>query len=392
MLKLELYNKLIISTVVGTVALLSVGCQGGEASASASTPTVAKVKLDIDGGVSYPDKNGIIAGVYHVNEQSKGMKINNGRVPNAAEIDAWNTDLQPVTKLHPEGVGIPEGSGSVSDGEDLYEAKCVMCHGDFGSGGGGYPALSKGNAYDLQKTLTNNRWKDPEADGPIREFGSYWPQVTTLWWYIRDGMPHPFTDSLTVNETYALVAYVLNINEMKIDGVLVDDDYVLDRAKFLKIVMPNVNGFEPNVAGPNALAHVRAYYDNAKNFGGQNLNQGAVHCMKNCQKATAKTKYIQNGGIQGFTPKLTAVWDLPKQKAVALDVKKVYSNNCAMCHSSYLSPGSAEWATYTKKGMDKVYANGIKGTEGGMPAKGGTTLSDADFKTMVDYLVSGKVK
>jgi cytochrome c5 len=40
--------------------------------------------------------------------------------------------------------------------------------------------------------------------------------------------------------------------------------------------------------------------------------------------------------------------------------------------------------------MDKVYANGIAGTPGGMPAKGGSSLTDAEFKTVVDYLVSGK--
>jgi len=387
----KLDRKLIISTVAITVALFAVGCVGGET----STPTsdVVNTPLDIDGGVSYKVINGK-TGPYYVNPQvsQDAPKIFNGRTPTPAEIKRWNTDLQPVSKLSPEGHGIPEGSGSVEDGETIYEAKCVMCHGDFGSGGGGYPALSKGNAYALQKTLTNNRWKDPEADGPTRVFGSYWPQVTTLWWYIRDGMPHPFSDSLTVDETYALTAYVLNINEMKIDGEDVDDEYVLDRAKFLKIVMPNVNGFEPNIAGLNALADVRAYYRDAKNFGGQNLNQGAVRCMKDCQKATAKVKYIQNGGIQGFSPKLTAVRDLPKKKAVALDVKKTYNSNCAMCHSSFLSPGSADWAGYTAKGIDKVYANGIKGTPGGMPAKGGTALSDADFKTMVDYLISGKLK
>ncbi len=389
MFKLEAYNKLIVSASVATLVALSVaGCMENSATPSISSTTTTK---SIDGGVSYPVVNNKTSD-YYVNPQTIGVKINNGRVPNAAELAAWNTDLQPVSKLSPEGQGIPEGSGSVEDGEDLYDAKCVMCHGDFGSGGGGYPALSKGNAYDLQKTLTNNRWKDPEADGPTREFGSYWPQATTLWWYIRDGMPHPFSDSLSDDEVYALTAYILNINEMSVDGVEVDDDYVLDRAKFLKVKMPNVDGFEPNIAGANALPGVRAYFANAKNFGGQNLNQGAVRCMHDCQKASAKTKYIKNGGIKNFLPPMNVTRDLPKKEVVAIDVKKTYADSCAMCHSSYLAPGSAEWAGYTSHGMKAVYAAGIKGTTGGMPAKGGTSLSDADFKTMVDYLVSGKVK
>jgi len=389
MFKLEAYNKLLVSASVAAVVAFSVvGCMESGATPSGSD---ASVSLDIDGGVSYPVVNGK-TGNYYVNPQAIGAKINNGRVPNAAELARWDTDLQPVTELSPEGHGIPEGSGSVEDGETIYEAQCVMCHGDFGSGGGGYPALSKGNAYDLQKTLTNNRWKDPEADGPTRVFGSYWPQVTTMWWYIRDGMPHPFSDSLSVDETYALTAYILNINEMEIDGVEVDDEYVLDRAKFLKIKMPNVNGFEPNIAGANALPVVRAYFGKASNFGGQNLNQGAVRCMTDCQEPTAKIKRIQNGGIKDFIPAMNVTRDLPVKEAVAIDVKKVYTESCAMCHSAFLAPGSGDWAGYTPKGIDKVYANGIKGTEGGMPAKGGTNLSDADFKTMVDYLISGKIK
>jgi cytochrome c len=84
--------------------------------------------------------------------------------------------------------------------------------------------------------------------------------------------------------------------------------------------------------------------------------------------------------------------DLPTKEVVALDVKKTYTESCAMCHDSFLAPGSGDWAGYTPKGIDKVYANGINGTEGGMPAKGGADLSDADFKTMVDYLISAKVK
>ena len=255
------------------VAILTVGCIGGSGSTSTGTTELNGVAT-IDGGVIYPVVNNKTAN-YYVNEQHVGMNINNGRVPTANELAAWDKDVMA------DGTGLPEGSGSVEDGEELYEAQCVSCHGDFGSGGGGYPALSKGNAVDLQKTLTNNRWKDPESDGPTRVFGSYWPQASTLWWYIQDGMPHPFSKSLTVDETYALTAYILNINEIEIDGEEVDDEYVLDREKFLKIKMPNVDGFEPNIAGPNALNDVRTYYANPSNFGAIKVEK-SERCMTNC--------------------------------------------------------------------------------------------------------------
>ena len=377
----KLDRKLIVSASVAvTVALFAVGCVGGNTTPSSSTPA----KASIDGGVYYPITNNQTA-AYRVNPQIIGGKINNGRVPTENEIAAWNTDVMP------DGTGLPEGEGSVSDGEALYEAQCVMCHGDFGSGGGGYPSLSKGNAYEMQKTLKNQRNK-PDADGPIRVFGSYWPQVSTLFAYIKDGMPHTNSGTLTDDETYALVAYILNINEMTIDGEEVDEEYVLDREKFLKIKMPNVNGFEPNIDGKTALTDVRAYYANAKNFGAQNLNQGAVRCMKDCQKETTQVKYIQNGGISDFLPPMSVVRDLPDAEVAAFDAGKAYEANCAMCHGADgmgapVLGDKAAWDVVVNKGMETVYNNGINGLNG-MPPKGGSSLSNTEFKSVVDYIVN----
>ena len=96
---------------------------------------------------------------------------------------------------------------------------------DFGAGSGLYPRLTAGNAEEMQKTLMLQR-VDPDSDGPQRVFGSNWPYASTLWWYIKTGMPHQAPMSLTTEEVYALSAYILYINEMSIDGVEVDDEYV----------------------------------------------------------------------------------------------------------------------------------------------------------------------
>jgi len=376
---------LLTASAVSAVSLLLAGCMGGGSSTGAW-----KTGPDIGGGVIYTF-DGDKTGPYYINDEAHNMSLNNGREPTKAELDAWDTDImagyvyQTDTTVRP----MPEGSGSVSEGEELYEAQCVMCHGDFGSGGGGYPALSKGHAVNMQKTLKNNRWDDPDADGPVRVFGSYWPQANTMWWYIRDGMPHPKSKTLSADQTYALTAYMLYLNEMSIDGELVDEDYVLDREKFVKIKMPNEDGFVPNIKGPNALADVRKFYNENQheNFAAQMVPKDGP-CMENCQDATAEVVRI-DGGITEFNPPLSAERSLPAQKA-AVNPKEVYVNSCAMCHDSYLAPGSAEWAGYTAKGMDKVYENAINGTEGGMPAMGGSSLSKEDFKTVVDYIISGK--
>jgi cytochrome c len=378
MMKLD--KKLLISLSAAT--LLSFGVSGCMDSAS---PAGSVVKApSIDGGVTYPVKNGM-TGPYHVNEQAHSGAIKFGRTPTEKEYEEWNSDVMP------DGTGLPEGQGTAEEGEEIYEEKCVMCHGDFGSGGGGYPSLAKGNAYELHKTLTNQRLK-PDTDGPVRVFGTYWPQASTLWWYIKDAMPHPLTDSLTDDEVYALVAYILNVNEMEIDGVEVDEEYVLDREKFLKIKMPNRDGFEPKIDGPNGPENVRKYFANPANFGGQKV-KASERCMTNCQEPTAKVVYIQNGGISDFHPPLSAERSLPKEdeSSSSFDAKQAYADNCAMCHDSGAAPGlgdKASWAPILAQGMDKVYANGINGTDMGMPPKGGSSLSDAQFKSVVDYMVN----
>jgi cytochrome c len=376
----KLNKKQLIS--ISAAAALSLGLTACMENAAPSSSSTAK-KASIDGGVMYPVANGK-TGPYYVNTNAHNQKIEYGRVPTEKEYEEWNSDVMA------DGTGLPEGEGSVEEGEEVYEAKCVMCHGDFGSGGGGYPSLSKGNAYELHETLTNQRIK-PDMDGPVRVFGTYWPQASTLWWYIKDAMPHPMTDSLTDDEVYALVAYILNINEMEIDGQEVDDEYVLNREKFLKIKMPNRDGFEPNIAGPNGPENVRKYFSNPDNFGAVKVKP-SERCMTNCQEPTAKVVYIQGAGISDFHPPLSEVRDLPKEENTGFDAPKAYEANCAMCHSADgmgapVIGDKAAWAAVTAKGMDKVYSNGIHGING-MPPKGGADLSDANFKSIVDYIVS----
>ncbi len=378
----KLGHKLLISTTLVSTILFT------PASLFAKEEFIKK--SDISGGVYYPIyKNK--TGPYYINPNAYGKKINNGRAPTTNELKAWNKDIMP------DGTGLPQGSGSVEDGETLYEEQCVMCHGDFGSGGGGYPALSKGNAQELQETLTNNRWKDPEADGPVRVFGSYWPKASTMFWYIRDAMPHTKSKTLTDDETYALTAYILNINEMSIDGKEVDDEYILTKEKFLKIKMPNENGFVPNIDGPDALKVVREFYANPKNYGAIKVEHHK-RCMNNCQKSSAKVARVQGAGISDFEPPMSVARNLPKSSntdkahKVTFNSKKAYEQSCVTCHGSFAPAAGDEeaWSSFMANGIEKVYENGLKGTNKGMPAKGGSSLNDIEFKLVVDYMLEFK--
>ncbi len=334
----------------------------------------------IDGGVYYPIVNGK-TGSYYVNEKAHTSKIRYGKDATKNEQIAWDIDIMA------NGHGLPAGEGSVEFGDEVYEEKCVSCHGEFGAGDGLYPAFTHGNAYKIQKTLTNQR-TNGNTDGPLRNFGSYWPYASTAWWYIKTGMPHQAPMSLTNDETYALVAYLLYINEIKVDGKVVDDEFVLDRETFKRIVMPNVDGFEPKINGPKGQDNARAYYNNTANYG------NGSRCMKDCIDGEPKVQRIENV-IDDFTPPISNVRSLPEKKADAKAEhpgKATYDKSCAMCHAtdSMGAPAvgdKASWDELLKAGKDTIYKNAING-KGGMPPKGGAmALSDEQIKEVVDYML-----
>jgi len=141
-----------------------------------------------------------------------------GREALPEEIAAWDIDVRP------DGLGLPEGQGSVLDGETLYIDTCAVCHGDFGEAIGRWPVLAGG-----QGTLT--------GEDPNKTVGSYWPYLSTAWDYVHRAMPFGNAQSLSDDEVYAIVAYLLYLND------LVDDDFVLSRESFAGVAMPNAGGF-----------------------------------------------------------------------------------------------------------------------------------------------------
>jgi len=62
-----------------------------------------------------------------------------------------------------------------------------------------------------------------------------------------------------------------------------------------------------------------------------------------------------------------------------------------MCHDTGAAPApgdKAAWKPLIAQGMETLYKHGIEGTDLGMPPKGGSSLSDTQFKSVVDYIVS----
>ncbi len=145
-------------------------------------------------------------------------KFGLGRQALPEEISAWTVEV------YPDGKNLPVGSGSVADGEEIFADKCAACHGDFAEGVDNWPKLAGG-----QGTLAD---KDP-----LKTVGSYFPYLSTVWDYAHRSMPFGNAGTLTVDETYAIVAYIIYSND------LVDDDFVLSNENFLDVEMPNAEGF-----------------------------------------------------------------------------------------------------------------------------------------------------
>ena len=143
-----------------------------------------------------------------------------GRPATIEEMKLWDIDVRP------DGKGLPEGSGTVAHGKSVYEGNCEACHGPNGQGG------IKDRLAGGQGSLA--------TENPIKTVGSYWPYATTLFDYIHRAMPYQAPGSLSVDDTYAVAAYILNLN-----GIL-SSDGTLDRNTLPAIKMPNREGFIPD--------------------------------------------------------------------------------------------------------------------------------------------------
>jgi S-disulfanyl-L-cysteine oxidoreductase SoxD len=143
-----------------------------------------------------------------------------GKPISEADIKSWDIAILP------DGSNLPTGSGTPAQGAKIYAEQCLACHGEGGKGGGapGAGPLVGGaplsNGIDTLKTIAN-----------------YYPYATTVFDYIRRGMPFQAPRSLKDDEVYALTAYILALNK------LIGENDVMDAKTLPLVKMPNRDNF-----------------------------------------------------------------------------------------------------------------------------------------------------
>lgn len=205
----------------------------------------------------YPRIAAVLAGLCLVTFPAGAGKLNLGRVAHPDEVAAWDRDVRP------DGQGLPAGKGSVKEGEPLYLERCASCHGEFGEGAGRWPVLA-GGAGSLRK------------ESPEKTVGSFWPYASTAFDYIQRAMPYGNARSLEPNEVYAIVAYLMFMNDV------VKEDFTLSKENFASVKLPNAGGF---------------YDDDREKVEKQFWNPKP--CMTNCK---AEVKITGRASVLDVTP------------------------------------------------------------------------------------------
>ncbi len=324
-----------------------------------------------------------------------------GRNATPAEVKAWDIDVRPDFK------GLPQGAGSVSLGEEVWEGKCASCHGTFGESNEVFTPIVGGTTKaDIQRGRVKNL-----------EEGSSFPQkttmmkvatVSTLWDYINRAMPWNAPKTLKADEVYGVVAYILNLAEV------VPADFVLSHQNIAEVQqrMPNRNGM--------------VFYEPLWRADGKGDVKN-VACMKDCPTDAKIRSSLpgfardahgniqeQNrviGPVRGAdTTKPAPTAPLTQKMAVAATVAAapasagseakvlLNSHSCTACHginSKIVGPGFNEVAAKhkDKAGLQAYLVEKIKnggvGVYGAIPMPPQPQLSDADAQAIAGWIAGG---
>lgn len=320
-----------------------------------------------------------------------------GRDATPKEVAAWDIDVRPDFK------GLPAGSGSVAKGQDVWEAKCASCHGVFGESNQVFNPLVGGTTAEDIKTgrvamLMRN-------DYPGRTTMMKVSTVSTLWDYINRAMPWSQPKSLSVEEVYAVTAYLLNLADV------VPSDFTLSDK--------NIGEVQKRLPNRNGMTTDHGLWP-GKEIGKGKPDVSGTACMKDCAVDAKVTSMLPNFarnahgnlaeqnrsvGAQRGANTATGAKAVPAAAATtaaagsgAGDSKDVAAltqkNNCTACHAAETRIVGPSWSEIAGKHSGKADYIATKIRSGGSGVWGAIpmppqTLSDEEVKRIAGWLASG---
>ncbi len=323
-------------------------------------------------------------------ENFKGV----GRGATPAEVKAWDIDVRPDFK------GLPKGKGNVERGNELFEEKCASCHGSFGESNEVFTPLAGGTTKDDIKTGNVKGLSSGEL--PQRTTFTKVATISTVWDYIYRAMPWTAPKSLKPDEVYAILAYLLNLQE------IVPADFELSDRNIAEVqkLLPNRNGMTTDHGlWPGASARKGGI----GNGGIPDVKN--VACMKNCKPEVqigstlpdyARTAHgelaDQNRNFGAVRGTRTLGPEAAKKAADAGTLDLATKSGCMACHgmkNKIVGPGYNEIVARYQGQTDaesrlvaKVKAGG-QGVWGSIPMPPNAHVKDEDITTLVKWILNG---
>jgi len=299
-----------------------------------------------------------------------------GRPATPAEIAAWDIDVRPDFK------GLPPGSGSVQQGQKVWDGKCASCHGTFGESNEVFMPLVGGiTAEDVRTGRVAALTKPDVARTTIMKLAT----VSTLWDYVRRAMPWNAPKSLTTDEVYAVVAYLLNLADVLPDDFVLSDHNIAE----VQAKLPNRNGMTRS----HGLWDLKGKPDVVN-----------TACMKDCAtdvklaSALPEQARDSHGDLSQQNREVgpARVKAEPAQPVAMLPAELARRKACLSCHgvdNRIVGPAFRDVAK-RYKGQDGVEAKlveklrrGGSGSWGALPMPANPDLAAADATTLVRWVL-----
>lgn len=329
---------------------------------------------------------------------------NLGRTATPTEIKAWDIDVRPDFK------GLPPGSGTVARGQEIWESKCENCHGAFGESNEAFTPIVGHTTKDDIRTGHVAALRSDTV--PQRTTLMKLSELSVLWDYINRAMPWNAPKSLSTDDVYAVVAYVLNL------GGVVPNDYVLseNNMKATQNLLPNRNGntrehglwelgAKPDVQGSACMtncaskvtigSHLPDFARNAHgDISAQNRMLGGLRGADTLRPAPTEFVTLAARANQ-------AVTGLASAAPGATDPAKLaVQHTCMACHgiaNKIVGPALVDvHKKYAAQKLDaaKLLAVRIKsggsGAWGSIPMPAQDHVPDADIRAIAEWIAAGK--